>query len=145
MLLGGSSNLMGKRVYEKDSLFDELGNLFLKTKKLKDPEEYDKYVYQINRFLSMDEDLTVPLAYLVKYLWVLRGRYYLLLWSLLPKTNKKPWLKYTKRGILAEKDRTEVRELQAVLNYTGKQAFMAKEILEKEGVDIAKLFGEQNA
>jgi hypothetical protein len=125
-------------------MFDDIANLFLKNKQLRDPKEYDKEIYQISRLLAMENELTIPLAFLSKYIWVLRGRYYLLLWGLIPKTSKKLWLKNVKRGLLEDAERQRVRAVQALFNYGGKEAFIAKEILEREGVSIDKLFGVKN-
>jgi hypothetical protein len=122
-------------------MFDDIGNLFLKDKPLREPEEYDGSVYQMNRMLAMEDTLTIPLAYLSRYMWTLRGRYYLLLWGLIPKTSKKLWIKNVKRGMLDDTERQRVRAVQMLFNYSGKQAFIAKEILEREGVSVDKLFG----
>ena len=123
------------------SMFDDIANLFLKKEKPRDPESYDRDVYMINRMLSMEDELVPVLAEFSKYLWTLRGRYYLLLWGFMPHTKKKLWIKNIKRSALADRDRERVRLIQRATNYSGREAYIAKMILERDGVDIDKTFG----
>ena len=136
---------MEKKVKAKSTspVYDDMANLFLKDKPLRDPESYDRSVYVINKMLGGEDDLTLYMAEFSKYLWTLRGRYYLLLWSFIPKTNKKLWFKNAKRFTLEAKERNRVQALQGLLNYSGRDAYYAKLILEKEGFDLDKIFGVQ--
>lgn len=125
-------------------MFEEFVNLFEKKKSLlKEPEYYDDKVFVINRWLSNDKDMMEAVAALSKYLFVLRGRYYFLLYHLIPETVRK-FIKYPKKDILGEKERKEVRALQRVYNYSGREAYTVREILIKEGVDVRKMFGLNN-
>ena len=122
-------------------LFDDLKNLFSKKEPLRAPEEYDQDVYMINKYLSMERTLLPAIAYFSRYLWALRGRYMYLLDGFIPQTDKRLFIKYTKNKALTDKTRDKVRLVQGMLNCSGREGYRALLILEKEGVNIERVFG----
>ena len=82
--------------------FSTLDNLFLKKKEI-NLKEVEPMCWQINRYLSMNTDLLLPIAVCFnKYLYVLRGRYYTLLDRFIPKMLGKPYITYYKKPIVEE-------------------------------------------
>jgi hypothetical protein len=122
-------------------MFDDIANLSSKKAPVRDPESYDRDVYQINRCLAMEDSLLPIMAEFSKYLWTLRGRYYLLLDGFIPQTNKRLFIKNVRRGKLENIDRQRINAVQQVTNYSGAQAYVAMEILRHEGIDVDRLFG----
>lgn len=122
-------------------MFDEFINLFEKTEPLKEPEYYDNLVFQINKYMSMEDTLLPAAAEFSKYLWILRGRYYYLLYKFIPKTNKRLYIRYVKNKKLDDVIRNRVRCIQQALNCNGKEGYMALILLESQGIDVGKVFG----
>jgi hypothetical protein len=82
--------------------FDALDNLFLKKKEI-NLKEVGSMCWQINRYLSMDENLLLPIAiYFNKYLANLKERYYVLLDRFIPKMLGKPRVTYYKKPVVEE-------------------------------------------
>lgn len=123
------------------SMFDDIANLSTKKDPIRAPETYDKDVYQINRVLSGENSLLPVIAEFTKYLWTLRGRYYLLLDGFMPKTSKRLYIKGIKRGKTTDIDKQRIKCIQEVTNYSGKDAFVTLKILEHEGILVDKIFG----
>lgn len=128
-------------VAEGPTMFDDINNLFYKRAPVREPEAYDKNIFQINKVLSMDDLLLPIVAETSKALFTLRGRYYHLMYDLIPKTRNRPYIKYAKRSKLDEKALEKVKAVQSVTNYSGKEAYIAIQILEKEGVDVSRALG----
>ncbi len=123
------------------SMFDDIANLSTKKDPVRAPETYDKVVYQINRVLAGENSLLPVVSEFTKYLWTLRGRYYLLLDGFMPKTGKRLYIKGIKRGKTEDIDKQRIRCVQEVTNYSGKDAFVALKILEHEGIAVDRIFG----
>jgi len=81
--------------------FDKIDNLFLKKKKI-DLKEVGPMCWQINRYLSMDENLLLPISIFNKYVFTLKERYYTLLDRFIPKLPGKPRITYYKKPEIEE-------------------------------------------
>ena len=81
--------------------FEKIDNLFLKKKEI-DLKEVGPMNWQINRFLSMDKDLLLPISLFNKYLFTLKERYYILLDRFIPKLPGKPRITYYKKPVVEE-------------------------------------------
>lgn len=69
------------------TIFDHLNNLYHKKYQYPDATEINKSLWFINKMLSMDECLLESVAYVSKYLFALKERYYRLLYRLVPKST----------------------------------------------------------
>lgn len=82
------------------NIFDIIKNLYTNNKLiwLKEVDDSDIQPYVIQRFLVMNDSLRVYTRWLDKYVFTLSPRMYLsLAWSVIPKTNKQPFVKYIKQ------------------------------------------------
>lgn len=70
-----------------EDIFYYLNGLYNKKIKQPDDSEVSSFVYQINRFLSMDKDLLETIAETTRYLFTLGPKYYKLLWRIIPLSN----------------------------------------------------------
>ena len=83
------------------NIFDLLGNLYTNPKAswIKEIEETDIQPYLIQRWLAMNDNLRVQTRWLDKYVFVLSPKMYLsLAWSIIPKVQKAPYVKYIKKA-----------------------------------------------
>ena len=81
--------------------FDKIDNLFLKKKEI-DLKEVAPMNWQINRYLSMDQNLLLPISLFNRYLFTLKERYYILLDRFIPKMLGKPHITYYKKPEIEE-------------------------------------------
>jgi hypothetical protein len=81
--------------------FSAIDNLFLKKKEI-DLKEIGPMCWQINRYLSMDKDLLLPVNLFNRYLFTLKERYYILLDRFIPKMLGKPRITYYKKPVIEE-------------------------------------------
>jgi hypothetical protein len=92
-------------------------NLYVNKKPdwIEDLEEADIQPYIIQRFLAMNDSIRVQTRWLDKYVYVLTPKMYLsLAWSVIPKFNKQPFVKYIKQT-------NEEEELAFILTKIRKQ------------------------
>ena len=122
------------------SFFDAYKAIDTKETKPEHHSEYDGIVWNINAWLSFDATYTDSIAWLSRYIGVLKGRYYILLYNLFPKSNR--FVKWIKNDTLESIERFQVQAIQRTMNYNGHQAYIARELLIQKGVDLVKLFGE---
>jgi hypothetical protein len=120
-------------------MFDLFVNLFEKNAPPGNPEMYADKVYVINRWLANEPAFTEIVAQLTKYMPVLGGRYYHLLYALIPRSRF--YIKYPKKDKLDEYERAVVRAVQRVFCCNGREAYITKQILEKDGIDVERLLG----
>ena len=69
------------------SIWDILNNIYNKRLRYPTKEELSGKLWMINRFLSMDTNLLEVVAYVSKYFFTLKERYYRLLYSIVPQTS----------------------------------------------------------
>ena len=69
------------------SLWDCLNNIYNKRLRYPTKKELSNKMWMINKFLSMDKDLLEMVAYVSKYFFTLKERYYKLLYSIVPQTG----------------------------------------------------------
>jgi len=81
--------------------FSNIDNLFLKKRAI-DLKEVGPQAWQINRYLSMDKDLLLPISLFNRYLFTLKERYYVLLDRFIPKMPGKPRITYYKKPATEE-------------------------------------------
>ena len=118
-------------------------NLFLKEEDpaQEDPDLYNGLVFNINRYLSMDDAFLVPVAYVTKYISILRGRYYHLLYTLIPDLGRKVFNKWIKNTALDHQEKHEVEAISRMLSVNMKDGFIARRVLIHKGVDVKAMIG----
>jgi len=82
------------------NIFSIIKNLYTNPKCnwIKDINDNEIQPYVIQRWLVMNDKVRVQTRWLDKYVFVLSPKMYLsLAWSILPKTNKTPFIKYIKK------------------------------------------------
>jgi len=82
------------------NIFDILSNLYTNKKVdwVLELEDADIVPYVIQRWLAMNDAIRVQARWLDKYVFVLSPKMYLsLAWSILPKTQRPPFIKYIKQ------------------------------------------------
>jgi len=82
------------------NIFSIIKNLYTNQKSdwINDIEDTDIQPYVIQRWLAMNDRVRVQTRWLDKYVFVLKPKMYLsLAWSILPKAQKMPFVKYIKK------------------------------------------------
>lgn len=80
---------------KEDSLFKLLNFLYRKDGEYPSKEEIAPKVFMVNRFVSLDLDLTEVIGEISKYVYTLKELYYKLLYRIIPK-SKSPRTSYPK-------------------------------------------------
>jgi len=103
------------------NIFSIIKNLYTNQKCdwINDIEDTEIQPYVIQRWLAMNDRVRVQTRWLDKYVFVLKPKMYLsLAWSILPKSQKMPFVKYIKKA-----DETE--EFDFILSKVRKQFKMS--------------------
>ena len=118
--------------------FDNVDNLFLKKKEV-DLKEVGPMVWQINRYLSMNKELLLPIAaYFNRYLFTLKERYYVLLDRFIPKMAGKPRITYFKKPVIEE----ACKRLAIMYNISHREAYQYFELIKTQmGDEIYEWLG----
>jgi len=118
-------------------------NLFLKKEDpaKSDSAEFDGLVYNLNRYLSMDDIFLIPVAQLTRYLSVLRGRYYHLLYTMIPDLGRKVYTKWVKSTVLSDQERVEVEAISRLYGMNMRNGYMARRVLLHKGIDVKAMIG----
>jgi len=91
------------------NIFEVLKNLYTNRKCdwISELDETEVQPYVIQRWLAMNDKLRVQVRWLDKYVFVLPKKMYLsLAWSIIPKLDRMPFVKYIKQ--IEEEDKLEV-------------------------------------
>ena len=110
-------------------IWDWLNNLYHKNYRYPSDKELQGQLWVINRFLSFDPDLAQVVASTSKYFYVLKTRYYRLLYQIIPKANPTR-VKNAKK--IVEYDPELVKRYAGVYGLSGRETIDYLKILIKK-------------
>jgi len=119
--------------------FEAINNLYLKKTKYT-LKEVASHVWSIQKYMSMDENLLLPIGMFNRYFYVLRERYYVLLDRFIPKMYGKPLFKYVKRN-KAELDEEACRRIAKMYGVSSREAYQYLELMKAQMDDVYSLLG----